>query len=118
MTFTYLLTTPIGKVRLNCQDTKVDNAIFEDDEIQAFLDQNNQSIFLAAADALDTIASNQSYVLKVISNNGLSTNGPAVASDLRMHARTLREKVAMNIGTTSTGLVIVPNADDPYLGLR
>lgn len=107
MTFTYDPTTILGKTRLYCQDTVTANAIFTDAEIQTFLDANDQNVFLAAADALDIIASNQSYVLKVISNNGLTTNGPAVASDLRAHARTLREKAASNIGTTDTGVAIV-----------
>jgi len=118
LAYTYDLSTSIGKVRLNCQDTSEANAIFDDAEIQAFLDQNAANIFLAAADALDIIASNQSYILKAISNNGLTTNGPAVAADLRAHAKVLRAKVASNIGTTSTGVAIVTNPDDPFLAFR
>jgi hypothetical protein len=116
MTFTYDLTTDRGKTRLYAMDTVSANAIFSDDEIDAFLSLNGSDIYLAAADALDIIASNQSYVLKVITNNGLSTNGPAVAADLRKGAQVLRDKSASF--STSSGISIVPNPDDPYLDLR
>lgn len=118
ITFTYDPTTTLGKTRLYSQDTVSANAIFTDEEIQAFLDANAQNALLAAADALDIIAANQAYVLKVISNNGLSTNGPSVAAALRETAKTWREKATSNVGTSDTGIVIVPNPDDPYLSLR
>lgn len=119
MTFTYDVTTARGKVRLYAQDTVTANAIFSDEEIDAFLTINGQNVFLSAADALEIIAANQAYVLKVISNNGLSTNGPAVASSLQATARMLREKAQTSDGTTAqAGIIIVPNADDPWLSLR
>ena len=129
MTFTYDPTTTLGKARKYCQDTgtrdalgntaiNTANAIFTDAEIQGFLDDNSNNVYLAAADALDIIAANQAYVLKLISNNGLSTNGPAVAAALRETAKTWREKALSNIGTSDTGVSIVPNPDDPYLSLR
>lgn len=118
MVFTYDPTTVLGKTRLYAQDTVTANAIFTDEELNAFLTINGNNVFLAAADALDIIAANQAYVLKVISNNGLSTNGPAVAASLRETAKTWREKALSNIGTSDTGVTIVPNADDPYLSLR
>jgi len=119
ITFTYDPTTPLGKTRLYAQDTVTANAIFTDEELNAFLTINGQNVFLAAADALDIIAANQAYVLKVISNNGLSTNGAAVASSLQATARVWRDKALTSDGTTAiSGIIIVPNADDPYLTLR
>ena len=119
MVATYDITTSRGKVRLYAQDTAIATAIFADDEIDAFLAANDQNIFLAAADALEIIAANQAYVLKVISNNGLTTDGPAVAAALRETAKTWRAKAQTTDGTTAqSGIVIVPNADDPYLSLR
>lgn len=117
--FTYDPTTTLGKTRLYAQDTVTANAIFTDAEIQSFLDINGQNVFLAAADALEIIAANQAYVLKVISNNGLSTNGPAVAASLQATARQWREKAQTSDGASAlSGIIIVPNADDPYLSLR
>jgi len=116
MTFTYNLTTDRGKVRLYAQDTISANAIFSDDEIDAFLTANSSDVYAAAADALEIIAANQAYVLKVISNNGLTTNGPAVAAALRATAQQWRDKSASF--STGSGIAIVPNPDDPYLELR
>jgi hypothetical protein len=118
VTFTYNPTTTLGKTRLYAQDTVTANAIFSDEEMQVFLDENSQNIFLAAADALDIIASNQVYTLKVMSNNGLSTNGASVAAALHTQAQALRDKATSGLGSTSTGVVIVPNPDDPYLEYR
>jgi hypothetical protein len=118
LTFTYDLTTSRGKVRLYAQDTVTANAIFIDDEIDAFLTANSDNVYLAAADALDIIAANQAYVLKVITNNGLSTNGASVAAALRETAKTWRDKALSGLGSSSSGIAIVPNADDPYLSLR
>ena len=64
MTFTYDLTTDRGKVRLYAQDTVSANAIFPDDEIDAFLLANSNDVYASAADALEIIAANQAYVLK------------------------------------------------------
>ena len=115
MTWSYDPSTVIGQVRLNCRDTNLQNAIFSDEEITAFLTMNDGNIFRAAADALDIIASDQSYILKVFSEDGTSINGPAVAADLRAHARVLRAKAETHIGTVNTGLAIVVNPDTPYL---
>jgi len=92
------------------------NAIFTDLEIQGFFDDNSSDVYAAAADALEIIAANQAYVLKVISNNGLTTNGPAVAAALRATAQQWRDKSASF--STGSGIAIVPNPDDPYLELR
>lgn len=54
MAFTYDPTTDRGKVRLYVFDTTSGSSgtsIFSDADIDAFLDQNNDSIWLAAADA-------------------------------------------------------------------
>lgn len=119
ITFTYDVTTALGKTRLYAQDTVSANAIFSDEEITSFLAINSNNIFLAAADALEIIAANQAYVLKVITNNGLTTNGPAVAAALQATARQWRAKGLISDGTADIdGVIVVPNADDPYLEFR
>ena len=60
MSFTYILTTDIGLLRLAIGDT-AEPAKFSDEELQAFLGLEDGSIFLAAADALDTLASQASF---------------------------------------------------------
>lgn len=95
----YDINTDIGKVRLLCIDT--DEAIFSDDEIQAFINltsvDGSVEVRLAAALALDTIASSQTLILKKISTLDLSTDGPALAASLRDSAVRLRKDVEEDI---------------------
>lgn len=93
MTFTYDLTTDIGKVRLLCRDTATATAVFTDEEIQSFLDMESSVVKLAAAQAMENAASNQSIVIKITSALGFSVNGVAVAQDLRNAAAELRRQV-------------------------
>lgn len=94
MPFTYDLSTDVGKVRLLINDTDSSNVIFQDEEISAFLSLND-GLKRSAAAALDTIASNQAMVLKVIRLLDLSTDGPSVARALRDHAGQLREEAKL-----------------------
>lgn len=48
----------------------------------------------AAASILDTLATNQAYILKKQETLEQDTDGPAVAAAIRAHAKTLRERLA------------------------
>lgn len=89
---TYDVATPRGQVRLLITDVDIANPLFQDGELDGFLAMEGQSVKRAAATALDTIASNESLVQKATRILDLSTNGPAVAADLREHAAALREQ--------------------------
>ena len=91
MAFTYLLTTDIGKVRLLIPDRVAANAIFTDEEIQAFIDLYPGRLRYAAAEAIDTIAVDEVLVLKVVSLLDVSTDGASVAREMRQRANRLRE---------------------------
>lgn len=94
MPFTFDVTTPVGQVRLLITDTDPARPIFADDSaIQAFLALNDDDVRLAAAQALDVMATNEAMTLKVITNMDLSTDGASVARSLREHAKALREQV-------------------------
>ena len=120
MAFTYDVTTDRGKVRLVITDTDEDNAVFQDAEIDAFLtitkvnDEND--LRLAAAMALDTMASSEAIIQKRIELLDLKTDGPAVAKSLREHAKELRRQVdeefdfdwaEMNVDTFSQREIIL-----------
>ena len=92
MTATYDLTTNPGKIRLNTFGDDTDNPIFQDEELQAFFDQEIH-LKLACARVLEVVASRQAYILKVITNMGLSTNGAALAAEFRAQAKQLRDQV-------------------------
>jgi hypothetical protein len=101
MTYTYDPTTDRGRVRLLIRDTHTDDAaaqIFTDEEVDAFLAIEGDNIRLAAAQALDTMASNEAIVLKVVRIGDLSTNGAQVADALRKHAAELRRQDAEGSG--------------------
>lgn len=67
------------------------HTIMSDATIQTFLDLEDDDK-LAAADALDAIASNEALVQKKMRLLDLATDGPAVAASLREHAKALREQ--------------------------
>jgi hypothetical protein len=92
--FTLDPTTDIGIIRVIIQDKDIEQALFSDAEISALLALNSNDVRLAAAAALDVMASNQAMILKVVRTLDLSTDGAAVARALREHADQLRTDVA------------------------
>ncbi len=110
MAFTYDLTTDRGKVRLLLRDTDtvtVANQFFTDAEIDAFLDLNGNDgtvpcMMLAAAFGKETMAGDQVMVLKVGSRLDVSTDGSAVARELRLEADVLRSEAKKLIAAADT----------------
>jgi hypothetical protein len=96
MTATYDLSTDTGKVRLLIPDTSIaggeSGVLFTDQEIAGFLLLEGDSVRRATALALETLASNQALVLKVIKIQDLQTDGSKVAESLMSRAQKLREQ--------------------------
>lgn len=114
MAFTYDLTTSRGKVRLHIPDRVEADAMFTDEEIDAFLSPYSDEpgkVFLAAADAVEDIATNEALILKVISHNGLSTNGASLANSLLQRSARLRERGESMIDDDFCGFEIAEQAD-------
>ncbi len=86
--------TDTGKVRLLINDVDTADHFFEDAAIAAFLELEGADVRRAAAAALETIASNEALVHKKIRLLDSSTDGPAVAKELRERARSLRVQAA------------------------
>lgn len=63
------------------------------ESLQADVSTSDLDVRLAAADALDAIASSQALIQKKIKILDLETDGPALAKALRDHAVTLRKQV-------------------------
>lgn len=91
MSYTYDLSTNAGRVRLLIPDNKSDAFVFDDSEIDAFLVVED-GIRRAAALALETIASNEALVLKVVRLLDVSTDGAKVADALLKRAVLLRQQ--------------------------
>jgi len=91
--FTYDLTTDIGKVRLLIPDRVDAGHMLEDAEITAYLTLEG-GIKLAAALALESIASDTAMVLKVIKLLDLTTDGAKTSDALLARAKLLRAQAA------------------------
>lgn len=92
MTFTYDPTSDIGKVRMLVPDRVEANAVFTDEEIEAYLSMNDSNVRRAAAEMLETIASDEAMTLKVISTLDLTTNGASTSEAILARAKLLREQ--------------------------
>lgn len=93
------VTTPLGQVRLLINDAREpDEQVFSDPEIGSFLELEGQSVKLAAAQALDTIADDEALTSKVIRSQDLQTDGAAVAAQLRERAKSLRAEARGSSG--------------------
>jgi hypothetical protein len=102
MSFSYLTSTDVGKMRLLIPDTNPAAHVFEDEELDACLGLEGGRVKRAAALALETMASNEAYTQKAIRLLDLSTDGPKVAAELRARAKSLREQDAADALTEQT----------------
>jgi hypothetical protein len=98
-----VLTSDIGRVRLLIPDRSLDLFVFQDEEIEAFLEIEG-GVKLAAALALETIASDIAMVDKVIRIMDLQTDGAKTSDALLARAKLLREQ-AYDADATLYGVV-------------
>ncbi|MDP9326503.1 MAG: hypothetical protein M3O87_08230 [Candidatus Dormibacteraeota bacterium] len=96
--------TLIGKVRLLGLDARAGinsqpaDPVFQDEELQAFLDLNGQDPRLAAAMAIDTVATNLAFTMKWIKLQGLQMDGQRTQQALHAQAAELRRQVEEGSG--------------------
>lgn len=88
MGYSYDPASDAGKVRLLLNDVG-DPWVFQDEEIAAFLDLEG-GVKRAAAQAIDTNATNEALASKVLRTQDLQTDGAKVADAMRKHAAALR----------------------------
>jgi hypothetical protein len=109
-------TTSVGQVRLLLNDVDETRPIFRDNEIQAFLTMEGDVVKLAAAQAIDTNASNEVLASKVLKSQDKSTDGAKAADALHAHAKALREQyyrqTELALETDGGGCFVV--ADSTY----
>ncbi|HET7398990.1 MAG TPA: hypothetical protein VFJ94_10755 [Intrasporangium sp.] len=109
---------PEDQVRLLISDVSTDAAkqILTDAQVGGYLAINAGNVRLAAADALDAIASSEALVSKVIRTQDLATDGAKVADALRRHATSLRALA----GADDEGVfdIVAPTTTRPELTNR
>lgn len=81
----------IEQVRLLIPDTDSANQAFTDNQIQTFLTLSGDRVFLAAARALEVIATDEALIYKIVRTDDLSVNGVNGAEVLLARAKRLRE---------------------------
>lgn len=93
MAFTYDPSTDRGKVRRNIGDkdtSNSDNQMFDDSEIDSFLDSANQDVQLATAYALRAMAADPSLraiKYRMMSTDGFEIDKTQMAAELRESAK-------------------------------
>lgn len=82
----------IEDVRLLTGDLDPENQLFDDDKVQSLLKLTGGNAYRAAAEALRVMARSEVMISKKITTQDLSTDGPAVAAELRKQAAELDAK--------------------------
>jgi hypothetical protein len=110
MTFTYVLATDIGKVRLKVGKLETVEATshFTDEEITEKLTEFVNSINKTAADCLDSKADYIVEKKKVTTIGKYSINGAAMAAELRKRADKLRALAEEEMGDDGTAFDVAP----------
>lgn len=91
MTYTYDLSTNVGKVRLLIPDKVETDAFFTDEELTGMLSIEN-GIKRVAALCIETLASDSALVMQVIKVHQLQSDGASVARALLNRAALLRKQ--------------------------
>jgi hypothetical protein len=110
----------VGKVRVLLGDVDPVNIVgsegeymyFGDEELVAMLQMYDHNVKMAAARALETIASSQVLLLKSWSSDDLTVNGDRIAESLRRIAQQLRDEAM--IEESSDSFEMVPFMDEEY----
>lgn len=89
----YDVATDVGKVRLLLSDVAAP-WVFTDAELTAFLSLEGGVVKLAAAQAIDTHATNEALASKVLKDREVTTDGAKLADSMRRHAAALRAQAA------------------------
>jgi hypothetical protein len=116
MSFTYDLTTDVGKVRLLIPDRAEATAVFDDAEIEGFL-AIESGVRRAAALALETIASDTAATLRVTKTLGLEVDGTRASAELLKRAASLRAQ-ANDADAADGGLFDIAEFAIPPFGTR
>lgn len=106
------LSSGLAQVRLLLSDI-ASPWVFSDAEIEAFLAMEGDSVKLAAAQAIDTNATNQALAAKVLKDHQLTTDGAKLADSMRRHAAALRAQVVASATDEDEGYFeIIPARSD------
>lgn len=107
-------TSPLGLVRLNITDLDEAAPLLSDDMITGLLAASDENINRATARALRIIATSEVLVSKKIRTQDLSSDGPAVAAELRAQADEYEARAVAEDGSASFAGYIAPVPAAPH----
>lgn len=96
MSFTYDLSTDVGKVRLDINDKVESSAIFSDEEIEAVLEQEI-SIKRSSVRLLLILANDKARLVQIFSMGDLRFDASAKARELREQAKAMIENESLTL---------------------
>src|SRR5690349_19775731 len=102
MSWTYDNSTNRGKVRLLCTDNDSTAPVFDDSEIDVFLELAPANVFAAAALACETWARSRSKLAQQVRNADGTTSQRYSMAELLALARSLREAALSGALVTDT----------------
>jgi hypothetical protein len=106
------MTTEVRQVRLLLNDVDPDDQVFTDADVDDFLAMEGGHVKLAAAQAIDTNASNEALASKVLRSQDWQTDGAKLADALRKHAAALREQHAASVADDDGGFFTIVDHQD------
>lgn len=112
MTFSYVPTNAIGRIRRTIPDRVEEGALFSDEELQSFLDDEGDWRRASAA-ALEMIASDAAMIMN-ISAGGTSVNASTSANALLKRAADLRAQADDVDASSGSTWAIAEWAVDPF----
>lgn len=102
----------LDDVRLLAGDLDPENQLFTDAQMLSFLRLADGSSYRAAAEALRVMARSEVMISKKITTQDLSTDGPAVAAELRKQAAELDARAdAMDASGEGSFAAFIPGPD-------
>ena len=113
-TYTYDLTTTVGRLRLLAQDTdgiEEQAASFCDEEITWAYEQEGSSLYGGAALLLEMLARNRSKLAVRLSRGPVTEDLTSIADNLRKDAALLRQQQEDEDGTGALQAIISPSYD-------
>lgn len=113
MSFTYIPSTDIGKVRMVLPDKVQEDAFFSDEEIETLIEIEG-GWRKATALALESIASDSSMVLQVIKVQNITTDGASVTRALLSRAALLRKQAEEDESSVNGGFEIIEMIPDNF----
>jgi len=113
MTWTLDRSTPVGKTRVLITGESVEaTSVFQDEDLEVFLDISENIVLEAAALGLERIAADQALLFRKIKVGSIEVDGPALAASFLAMAARYRVTAASGPGGADADIQIADWVND------